>query len=548
MKNLDVEKYEKAFEKTLKLISNREKLYLYDKINRIIQSHIALNRVSALSFPFEKITYQKIILKKSYTNIKIRYHGILESNDIYYMFNFYSKKILSSNDIYECAKINKQIFKKTEVTKRIKSSKEIILSNIISELTGSLYLFNKEEEAVISKEIHYFYKKHITHLFNNNKTEIIFFRNINKKLSKEEVKYAYKLSGKNLSFGNDIHRLFKQNKKDYVVDLLENYPLLFPLFAKELNLSDHEYKLIKSFQENQDKNISLIENVKKHFMLTDLEMETIKKTSWQKMPVLKNRPIILIDLIKKGFRTNEVKTRKEAYSAYLFYYYLECNNRFEFSNVDYNKIKDLGITKKVISEVKSMTNNISQNEKEHRLFINSSFIKKINIKDPVNFILKIRQLKSSYLFLKESFKLDGNEFKLKEKSDCFLKLIYTVKDEEYLIEIKNIDSKSIYVKTKKTKNKGKKDYSNELIELINLEYSRLSNKRYKELSLIDRKSLLLFSSDWFERNTEDLIYYFYIFNFTQYKKTNRFCEYTYKDYNKYLTDEVVESVSLLDII
>ncbi len=551
MNNLDIEKYNKAFEKTLSFLNGKEKISLYNKINRTIQSHIELNRVSVLSFPFEKVVYQSVKVRKNYRYSYMRYHGIFFSNDKYYIFDVSSKRLLSSSDLVELIKIRKHPFKKSAVEESISLFNGIILSNILKELKESVFLFN-EEESIFQKELHYFFKKNVAPFFNKKKTRTVFFGSLKQKLSPLERKLAYKLSGKSLAFSNDIISLFKENDEKDVVELLEKYPLLFPLFAKEVTLQEHEQKRVDDFIEKRDKSVSLVESVKKYFSLTDLEMETIKKTSWQKLPVLKNRTIVFIDLIKKGLRTEKIRTRKEAYSAYMFYYYLDCNNRFYFSNVDYNIIKDLSITKDLINNIKEIYERIKSNERQYRLFINASFIKKIHIEDPYRFILKIRQLNNACSFLKDSFKFKNKEFKLIKQSGCLLDSVYSVNNEIYKIKIKNCSSTFIDCSIRKETKLETIDLSDELKNLINLEYSKLFNKRYKTLSILNRESLLPFIITWFEKTKKDSFYYFCVNYLDQdlenyHKKKDR--NYNFKDYYKYLVDkELVDDVVLLDII
>lgn len=556
MKNLDIEKFNKAFEKTLSCIGNDNKISLYHEINKTIQLYTDLNRVTILSFPFEKIVYQIVKSNGSYNRPSYyRYNGVLEKEGLFYNFHFFKDRLVSSAELLkEAYKVIKP-FKYSVLKDGIDIFNGLVLSNVKETLKNSIFIYNKNGKEAFQKEMHAFYNRYIINIFNKKRVERIFKASINRKISPETRKYSYALSGKALSFTNDITKLFSDNPKEEVIELLEDYSLLFPLFAKEIEIPLHEQKVLTKFEEKRDKKLSLIQSIKNYFQLTEEQMLLIKKTSWQKFPFIKNRPAILIDLIKKGLDPTKIKNKKEAYSVYLFYYYFECNNRFVFSNVDYNKIKDLRIKKEDILLFKEMNEVVKEREKKHRIFITNSFVKKMQIEDPEGFILRIRQEEYKKSYFKENFEIKGKRFSLKEESASKLEQIYTVNNsEEYLLRISSCSADEINISVKRLKG-TELDLSNEIEELIKFEYSKLFNKRYKIFTIINRENLCLSYLNWFpNKKMASLINYFCVFlikddeTYVHYRRTKLKIN-GFKEFYECLTEKPLsDDITLLDII
>lgn len=556
MKNLDIDKFKIHFEKTLSILSASEKVRFYYRINKAIQEHSELNRVKIIQFPFEKIKYQHIIDRTYFKQKKIIYHGTIDSNDgKKYTFSATSETMLSASELLSLADKNKRPLNLTELEWTVRRTNKAIRDSLLRKMKESVYIpYNLDKREYLA-EFNYFYHRKIVPTFNSKKT-MIFFKGKQKKITNMLVlKRAYALSGKSLSFYNDVVNLFNKNKEEEVCDLIDNYPMIFPLFSTGLNLASHEMSPLEKFQKERNQSLTLVESVKEYFNLSDIDMEMIKSSSWQKFSMLKNRPLVFIDLIKKGLNPNNIKNKKEAHSVYLFYYYLECSNRFLFKNVDYNIIKDLAITKKTISRLKSITDTAKHNEKENRFFIGSSFVKKIKIDDPQKFILRIQNMFSNVTFLKNSFTFKNLHFNKKESHDSGLEIIYTVNNgEEYIIKIEGLTENKIFTKIEKTLDKGSIDLSCDLTDQIAIDYSRLFNKRYIKLNLINRRALCLYSLKWLNRKNEKKFFNVCVYieeSSINYKdeNSNTIEKKSFHTINNYFSEEKTDGeINLLDIV
>ena len=542
------------FKETQYFLSNKETLEIFKNLNTTLNKHINYKKLKTVEKDFKKIHYTKKEERKMYRRVKYEYIGIIEYDNNFSIFSIKTEKFLNKADLFEIAEKQKKEYKTKNLQNIVNFFVEKIRTEIIDiKLKDSVSLFmlkNSEERRiseVFEKEMYKLFKSKIEKRFNPNDLMKAFNKIIYKNLRNEKIK---ELSLKITGSSSDLYAIIEEhNKKVSLNDMIyivNTYPLLTYLACDIKAMPKRERNRVKDFYQNYNNKLNLIENIKNYFNLDDNQIDKISKLSWQKYTILKNRPIILIDFIKLDLDFEKIQKREDIKRIYLYYYYLQSNNRFIIKNQSIIEAADLNITRFVAKKLfKIYQKKMYDIGKHNKYFLSGENTYKIEIKDFKETITRMRLEDIKSILFKTSLIINGERYNLnpeviKERPfSCFHYV--NNKNERISIKIKGITRNGFTIET---------DLDNyNLEEKINEDFKNLFNQKIKSLNYLNRKNMIEFLENFFRKDFQQ-------------KTKNKFGlviknkSLTYKGEPKRISkiisnkrfDKISESLSLYEII
>lgn len=485
--------------KTKENSNNLFLLKCYDKVEDILKTDISTIRVEHIESSFNKLHYIKINPNTRHKPSQNIYFGIIKSKKEIKTFKFRMDKSPTKEQILNAAEENSKNYNLNsflnEIDKLEKNKKNKILQELsrFSEYNYSYDLSSKQNEEIkdiLKKELYSLFKNKIEKRISLNKTikqfNMYIFEDIDNSFAKDLSK---KLTGSSLNFYHNIDNLLKKANKEDLIYTVNNYPLLVSLILENKTMPKREFLKVEAFHKNYKKDLNLIGNIKEFFELTDYEIENIKNKSWQKYTILKNRPIVIIDLIKMGLNLEDIKKRKEMKSIYFFYYYILSNNRFIFKNYDFNEIKKINVNKKLINKIKIKQRMFYKEFDYQRYFLSGENTYKFKIEKAEDFFHKMIIKESNIEILKNNIYIDNEEWILTSPlKDCYTYTYKNKENKELKITITKITETDIKIKTESnslTEIQHKNLERNIKIDLLNI-----NDKRIKKLVLLNRYNII----------------------------------------------------------
>ena len=485
--------------KTKEKSNNLFLLKCYDKVEDILKTDISTIRVEHIESSFNKLHYIKINPNTRHKPSQNIYFGIIKSKKEIKTFKFRMDKSPTKEQFLNAAEKNSKNYNLNsflnEMDKIEKNKKNKILQELsrFSEYNYAYDLSSKQNEEIkdiLKKELYSLFKNKIEKRISLKKTikqfNMYIFEDIDNSFAKDLSK---KLTGSSLNFYHNIDNLLKKANKEDLIYTVNNYPLLVSLILENKAMPKREFLKVEAFHKNYKKDLNLIGNIKDFFELTDCEVENIKNKSWQKYTILKNRPIVIIDLIKMGLNLEDIKTRKEMKSIYFFYYYILSNNRFIFKNYDFNEIKKINVNKKLINKIKTKQRMFYKEFDYQRYFLSGENTYKFKIEKAEDFFHKMIIKESNIEILKNNIYIDNEEWILiPPLKDCYTYTYKNKEDKELKITITKITETDIKIKTESnslTEIQHKNLERNIKIDLLNI-----NDKRIKKLVLLNRYNII----------------------------------------------------------
>lgn len=551
---IKLEAFLNNFKETQSLLSNKDTLNIFKNLNTTLNNYINYKRLKTVEKAFKKIHYTKIAEREQYGRLNFQYIGIIEESNDFSIFTIRTEKYLNKEELFKRAEKQKKEYK----TKDLQDLVNFFVNNIKNEISEiklkdsvSLFMLKRTEKRLVTtayeKEMYKLFKSKIEKRFNSKDLMKAFNKIIYKNLNNEKIKeLSLKITGSSSDLYSNIEKNTKKVDLEDMIYTVNTYPLLTYLACNIKTIPKREKDRVEDFYQNYNKKLNLIENVKNYFNLNEEQLDKISKLSWQKYTILKNRPIILIDFIKLGLDFEKIQKREDIKRIYLFYYYLQSNNRFIIKDQNLVEAADLNITRFVAKDLfKIYQKEMYDLGRHNRYFLSGENTYKIEIKDFKETITRMRLEDIKSILFKTNLKIDNVEYKLIPevvKDNPFSSFNYvTNKDEKIFIKIKGITRNGFTIETN-LKNSN-------LEEKINEDFKNLFNQRVKSLNCLNRKNMIEFLQKFFRKD------------FQQKTKTkfglvvkNRASGYIEesKKISKVISnkrfDEVSESLSLYDII
>lgn len=485
--------------KTRENSNNLFLLKCYNKVEDILKTHISTIRVEHIENSFNKLHYIEINTKTYHRPNQAIYFGIIKSKKEIKTFKFRMDNKPTKEIFLKAAEENAKNYNLNSFLKEMDKFEKNKKNKILEELSRfSEYYYDYDLSKEDNKEVKSQLKKELYSLFKNKIEKRISLKRIIKEFNMyifEDIDNSFakdlskKLTGSSINFYHNINNLEQKVSKEDIIYTVNNYPLLVSLIFENKAMPKREFLKVEEFHKNYKKDLNLIENIKEYFELTDQEIENIKNKSWQKYTILKNRPIIIIDLIKTGLNLEDVKTRKEMKSIYFFYYYILSNNRFIFKNYNFNEIKKINVNRKLINKIKNKQKMLYSELDYKRYFLSGENTYKFKIENAEDFFHKLILKDSGVKILKNNIFIDNKEWVLKTPlKDCYT-YIYTNKEcNELKIEIKKITVDNIEIKTESDSLIEFK--LNDLEKNIKIDFLNINDKRVRKLALLDRYNII----------------------------------------------------------
>lgn len=551
---IKLEDFLNNFKETQSLLSNKDTLNIFKNLNTTLNNYINYKRLKTVEKAFKKIHYTRIDEKEKFRRSKSQYIGIIEESNDFSIFSIRTEKFLNKEELFKVAEKQKKEYK----TKDLQNLVNFFVDNIKNEINDikltdsvSIFMLKRSEEMQISaaykKEMYKLFKSKIEKRFNSKDLMKEFNKIIYKNLSNEKIKeLSLKITGSSSDFYNSIEKHSKKVSLDDMIYTVNTYPLLTYLACNIKTMPKREKDRIDNFYKNYNKNLNLIENVKNYFDLNEKQLDKISKLSWQKYTILKNRPIILIDFIKLGLDFEKIQKREDIKRIYLYYYYLQSNNRFVIKAQSLAEAADLNITRFVAKDLFKIYQKEMYNLGKHnRYFLSGENTYKIEIKDFKETITRMRLEDIKSILFKTKLEIDKKEYKLIPKvikENPFSSFSYiNNENEEILIKIKGITRNGLTIET------NLKDFN--LEEKINEDFKNLFNQRVKSLNYLNRKNMIEFLQKFFRKDFQQKAKN--KFGLVVKNKGSRYREES-KKISKIISnkkfDEISESLSLYDII
>lgn len=492
MKNKEINKIKLFLDNNVK--EEYDKIKLYHDLSFKITNSLSNIRIKKLNFSFEKIYFVQNYFSKGN---KRDYRGLLITEKEIKTFELLNEEsILTSNQILKKAKEKAQDLVKID---NFLSKIELTNRKELMEIKKSVYSDKLYKKNGVN-DIFLLERSYLNSLFKNQNNHKIFKKIVFNFYSDEIFKLSKKISG-NYDLISAISKKMTEDSVsiDEIVKFYDEYPLLIQLYLKNINsLNKFEKKQSLKFYSCYKKTKSFIQNVKDYYDLTNTDLEKIKQLNWQTLTPFKNRPILALELLSMGTDLSQIKSRKEAETIYILYFYFLSNKRLQIKE-DLLTLKDMEIQKHHYGLLKQ------QYKKLH----DASKIEMFNYFKDNYYKIKITNLKETLTkificdVLKKDFYLKSKKIELKRKLNEFF----------VIIENKCMGSFSIeYIFKDRISFIYKKD--NELIvkiiEKINNDYSKLFNKRYLELETINREEMFLFLKSFYKWEKVDKEMYDFI--------------------------------------
>lgn len=551
---IKLEDFLNNFKETQSLLSNKDTLNIFKNLNTTLNNYINYKRLKTVEKAFKKIHYTKIEEREKYRRLKLQYIGIIEESNDFSIFSIRTEKYLNKEDLFKRAEKQKKEYK----TKDLQDLVGFFVNNIKNEISDiklkdsvSLFMLKRTEERLVTtayeKEMYKLFKSKIEKRFNSKDLMKAFNKIIYKNLNNEKVKeLSLKITGSSSDFYSSIEKHAKKVNLEDMIYTVNTYPLLTYLACNIKTMPKREKDRVEDFYQNYNKKLNLTENIKNYFNLNQEQLDKISRLSWQKYTILKNRPIILIDFIKLGLDFEKIQKREDIKRIYLFYYYLQSNNRFIIKNQNLVEAADLNITRFVAKDLfKIYQKEMYDLGRHNRYFLSGENTYKIEIKDFKETITRMRLEDIKSILFKTNLKIDDVEYKLIPevvKDNPFSSFNYVNNNNEKIfIKIKGITRNGFTIETN-LKNPN-------LEEKINEDFKNLFNQRVKSLNYLNRKNMIEFLQKFFRKDFQQ-------------KTKNKFClvvknkDSGYIEESKKISriisskrfDEVSESLSLYDII
>jgi hypothetical protein len=551
---IKLEDFLNNFKETQSLLSNKDTLNIFKNLNTTLNNYINYKRLKTVEKAFKKIHYTKIEEKERFRRSKFQYIGIIEDSNDFSIFSIRTEKHLNKEELFTRAEKQKKEYK----TKDLQSLVNSFVENIRNEIADiklkdsvSLFMLKRSEERLLStayeKEKYKLFKSKIEKRFNSKDLMKAFNKIIYKNLSNEKVKeLSLKITGSSSDFYNSIEKHSKKVDLNDIIYTVNTYPLLTYLACNIKTMPKREKDRIENFYQNYNKELNLIENVKNYFALDEKQLDKISKLSWQKYTILKNRPIILIDFIKLGLDFEKIQKREDIKRIYLYYYYLQSNNRFVIKTQNLEEAADLNVTRFVAKDLFKIYQKEMYNLGRHnRYFLSGENTHKIEIKDFKETITRMRLEDIKSILFKTTLNINNIEYKLIPEiveDNPFSSFNYVNdNNEKILIKIKGVTRNGLTIET------NLKDFN--LEEKINEDFKNLFNQRVKSLNYLNRKSMIEFLQKFFRKDFQQKTKN--KFGLVVKNKGSRYREES-KKISKIISnkrfDEISESLSLYDII
>ena len=502
---IKLEDFLNNFKETQSLLSNKNTLNIFKNLNTTLNNYINYKRLKTVEKAFKKIHYTKIKEREKFGRIKFQYIGIIEEANNFSIFTIRTEKFLNKEELFKNSEKQKKEYK----MKDLQSLVVFFVNNIRNEIADiklqdsvSLYMLKNEEKRLVSKayekEMYKLFKSKIEKRFNSKDLMKAFNKIIYKNLSNEKVKeLSLKITGSSSDFYNSIDTHAKKVNLEDMIYTVNTYPLLTYLACNIRTMPKREKDRIEDFYQNYNKKLNLIENVKNYFNLNEEQLDKISKLSWQKYTILKNRPIILIDFIKLGLDFEKIQKREDIKRIYLFYYYLQSNNRFVIKGQNIIEAADLNVTRFVAKDLFKIYQKEMYNLGRHnRYFLSGENTYKIEIKDFKETITRMRLEDIKSIIFKTNLKINNIEYKLIPevvKDNPFSSFNYINNNNEKIcIKIKGITRNGVTIET------NLKDYN--LEEKIKEDFKNLFSQRVKSLNYLNRKNMIEFLQKFFRKD------------------------------------------------
>lgn len=551
---IKLEDFLNNFKETQSLLSNKDTLNIFKNLNTTLNNYINYKRLKTVEKAFKKIHYTKIEEKERFRRSKIQYIGIIEESNDFSIFSIRTEKYLNKEELFIKAEKQKKEYKTKDLQNLVNSFVENIkheIEDMKLKDSVSLFMLKRSEERLLSttyeKEKYKLFKSKIEKRFNSKDLMKAFNKIIYKNLSNEKVKeLSLKITGSSSDFYNRIEKHSKKVDLNDMIYTVNTYPLLTYLACNIKTMPKREKDRIENFYQNYNKELNLIENVKNYFDLDEKQLHKISKLSWQKYTILKNRPIILIDFIKLGLDFEKIQKREDIKRIYLYYYYLQSNNRFVIKNQNLEEAADLNITRFVAKDLFKIYQKEMYNLGRHnRYFLSGENTHKIEIKDFKETITRMRLEDIKSILFKTTLKINNIEYKLIPeivKDNPFSSFNYiNNKNEKIFIKIKGVTRNGLTIET------NLKDFN--LEEKINEDFKNLFNQRVKSLNYLNRKSMIEFLQKFFRKDfqqkTKNKFGLVVKHNGARYREESKKIS---KIISNKRFDEISESLSLYDII
>ena len=485
--------------------------FLFQNVAQKIKNVHEQRRINKTVKVFEKKEYS--IYHHSFAN---NYIGIMiDENGIETFFYIKNKKPTSINSF------NKEKIQSNQITKEkfkqynnyiyeisIKDVKSACFDAFYRHLNDSKidlsFLTNKEKKVVLEnnnerfayeqyfgRKVYQFEKRFLNGFFKRENTSNFYNKVLFSKTNKDVRLLSIKISGGTGKCALMSKTSNELDNKDYkkTAYIVDNYPMLSSLFLRDVEgYPNYEKKIGNRFNSFWTHNMDFIESVKLFFRLTDNEMDKIKNINWQKATPFKNRPILLINIIKSGVDTSKLKHREDYTTLYYYHYYLLNNPLIEIKDDNFNRLQGIRINKKIYSIIKTQINTAHTNSIGDELFSfeKNKFFNPIEIDDFKRFYVAVGL---SYHF-DSSFRL-FNDFEMKGAKVVFSKFdgaIEVYYDHNFVahLYIDLIDDKGIELSYDGLEDEDDENIIEDIISKITLEYKKLFNCRYQKLEIVRR--------------------------------------------------------------
>lgn len=555
MEKYSYEKIKKEFPKITKMFGETYLFGFFENLNNYATTCLYLNRVQEHNFSSEKLIYQASMRNASENDFV--YVGLLKTDqDDILSFKLKSDNLLSAHYLLSFVKnnikenhpnIEEYDEHKFELSLRqFDSIRRSDAQSFLYSLTSSFSEIinygeknpSKKQKEAYAEYLH-FKHRYIKHfltgsqlekfksfIFNERDLDIL---KIEKNMFSRHRNTSYKL------ISNKLKTVSMNELKSFYKD----YPLLISLYLGYIKeYPEKEALLASRLLEESDPSLSFIENLQNFFKLTDKEMSNLKGLSWQKHLMLKNRPIVLLEMLKAKASMKEIKNRKESLALYVGHYYFKSGQYFKESE-DYKDLVELNVSRKDYFKLRDMivdsyTGLLSLSNR-YEIKIN----KRSDVESIVDSVLGIRNLAISTSLFKDYFVFDGYQFETtKTKKGVFIKSdcgVYSIK-----IDIKMLSDKRIVLEWKTQNETNIDSLKSKMTEVINQEFSRMGNKRYPRTQILSLNYLFNYFIDNFKRNDlKKKEHYFYP---RKNRKTNKIIDNETKLYS------MKEKKSLLEMV
>lgn len=512
MEKLSLQKFESYFKKTKNLVTPESFLNSYININKTISEILYLKRVKTIENSFEKISYK--ILKEDKRFGKYYYIGIYKTKTNLYQFDFYSDNLLSARELKKKISHIKSFYHESNF-KSLLNSFEHKLTNKIESFSNKLNKFEVKKEfkdyfKANSKKynikLDYYDQPRIlesiiSYRKEENHFKLRYLNNVVKSYEKEKLQnFVYENYDKELitlnknifsNFNGYTFNKIKEKIDQVGIETLKSfykrYPLLIVLYLGAIDqLPTKEKEIAINFYKTFDKNISFMENIKKYFILSDSDIQNLEGLSWQKFTSLKNRPIMLLSLVRFKINLSNIKTRKQMHSLYIYFNYFHNSPYFCFEEKpDYDKIIKFNLKKNDFLALKNIAStHFLELSKDIPVMAFKRDIR-VKYKSFESFLMKYRISELGLNPLKSKIEINGVEYKT-TMTNMGSFISNTDETRTISISIDLISKDDLEIRFLNVK--GFSDI--ELIEFKNKilnEFNRFHNKKFPISKIIDKR-------------------------------------------------------------